>query len=307
LGRRLTAPAASFPTSCARSYKVGLGVVWGVFGACLLAVLAFALWEGLRAAHWERRRRFGFVTEATSARASQPPSHEADSDVDDDGGPYGAPRPDPDAASSRSGGEPSPSSKARSSARAGSVWARASRTLRRAWSRRWVRRAVLLLRLGLVAADVAMDVAVLAWLWPHGDNPTAAGVCLAFIVLAQVRSVTGGERAVHGRARAARDGRPCGCVLTRLKLRRGARPPSALPQQTHAWSSVAAVVASSSRAQVAIGVATLRSLAPHYFASSLWAAALCPLLLPLTPLLGPLLALANTRQPDIPLVFWRCV
>ncbi|GFR50385.1 hypothetical protein Agub_g12600 [Astrephomene gubernaculifera] len=110
----------------------------------------------------------------------------------------------------------------------------------RLWGRRWVRRLALLVRVGYLAADVALDVRVAAWLWSDGDG-SAAAVCLAFILVTQA----------------------------------------------------------------AVSAALLASVWHHLFSSRLLVALLSPLLVAVGPLVGPVLAVANIKNSDVPLVFWR--
>lgn len=57
--------------------------------------------------------------------------------------------------------------------------------------------------------------------------------------------------------------------------------------------------------QAAVAVAVLVSLFGHFFSSKAFALAVSPLLVPFMPVVAPVLAVANIRNPDVPLVFWR--
>ncbi|GIL82822.1 hypothetical protein Vretimale_8191 [Volvox reticuliferus] len=200
----------------AYGYKIALGLLWGVFGVCLVAIAswsAFLAWKAARAA---RRGRF-FIA--------------------DMGGPATG-----DAAASMgpdAGGDRCAAACA-CAVTTVSLAGRASDGVVQLWRKRWVRRVTLLARIGYLAADIALDIRVTVWLFNDGDSSSAA-VCLAFLVA------------------------------------------------TH----------------VVISAAVVASLAHHFFSSRLLVAFLSPLLLAMGPIVGPVLAVANIRNSDVPLVFWR--
>ncbi|KAG2490871.1 hypothetical protein HYH03_010789 [Edaphochlamys debaryana] len=183
-------------------YKIALGVLWGVFGFLLLCIIAASIWSAVKAARAERLQRAG--------------------------GGFGFIS---DMAQSNGAKAPSKCSTCTSSV---------LDSLDRAWSHRWVRRLTMLVRASYIAADVALDIAVIVWLFDDPDTSSAA-VCLAFLLATQV----------------------------------------------------------------AVSVALLASVWRHFFSSKLFVVVLSPLLVALGPVVGPVLAVANIRNSDVPVVFWR--
>ncbi|KXZ54819.1 hypothetical protein GPECTOR_4g890 [Gonium pectorale] len=221
-------------------YKISLGVIWGVFGGCLLAVIGYSIVAAVRegrlrqrSGHVFRGPGFGFMTEADFVRGLH--SHEAGNDTDSDADGNGA-----DAGSDTSGQRGGCGRASTSTGGGVGGLQRLAVLVDRLWARRWVRRVALLTRVCYLAADVALDIRVTVWLFADGDA-SASAVCLAFIVVTQA----------------------------------------------------------------AVSAALWGSLAHHLFSSKLMVAAVYPVLLAVGPALGPLLAFANIRNPDVPIVFWR--
>lgn len=233
----------------ARSYAIAIGVLWGTFALLLAAALVWAAWRHLRA-RWRRRRgAFSVHLDARQAAAlrgakrggqdhvsldlPREPEHQEQQQQqqgeDGDDEVLGEDR------SARTGSASSSSSSSSGSSSDPSF-------LTRLWARRWLRRATLLLRVSLLLADVALDIAVTVWLYSDGDT-SAAIACTVFLVLPQA----------------------------------------------------------------ALSAALFASLAPNLFGSRAVAALFAPAMLVLLPVIGPVLAVANVRNPDVPLVFWRWV
>ncbi|GIL55033.1 hypothetical protein Vafri_10685 [Volvox africanus] len=198
----------------AYGYKIALGMLWGIFGVCLVAIASWSAFLAWRAARAARRGRF-FMSDMGGPAADDAAASMA-----------------PDAGSAAAG--------CACAATTVSLVGRASDGVVQLWRKRWVRRVTLLARIGYLAADIALDIRMTVWLFNYGDTSSAA-VCLAFLVATQA----------------------------------------------------------------AISAAVVASLAHHFFSSRLMVAFLSPLLLAMGPVVGPVLAVANIRNSDVPLVFWR--
>ena len=208
---------------------------------------------------------------------------------------------------------------ARCGARGRGLWATAGGALQRLWGKRWFRRLVLLVRVAYLVADVALDVAVTVWLYSDGASSSSA-VCLAFIVITQVRPASGMGgvgSAGGGRGLALTQDKTLGmCACGRRQAASAARLMGTVVPGSQAWPHSLTMlscyildlwisVCTSSLLQGVIGIALLASLSHHFFASRTLVLLLSPLLLVLMPVVGPVLAVANIRNSDVPLVFWR--
>lgn len=208
----------------AYTYLFAISILWGVFGFCLLSFIAWAAWRA--AASWLAGRSRGGRPHRGSATNSCCTGGSDSAELD--------------RAAAALDGRPGDAAGAGSAPCSSTSISRISAWAVRAWSHRWLRRLTLLLRVGFLIADVALDIRVAVWLYVDGDS-AAAAACTAFIVAAQ------------------------------------------------------GVVA----------VAVFASLAPNLFGGWLATAAFAPLMVVAMPVVGPILAVANVRNPDVPLVFWR--
>ncbi|EFJ48485.1 hypothetical protein VOLCADRAFT_90760 [Volvox carteri f. nagariensis] len=222
----------------AYGYKIVLGVLWSVFGMCFLAISSWWACKAWKASRDARRGPFYAADMGGLAPGNAPALASAGA-----GGIEGASETAPGSrgiVATRNVAVRTAAWASMYVAATRDVAARITGVASELWRKRWVRRVTLLARVGYLAADVALDIRVIVWLFNDGDGSYAA-VCLAFLVATQA----------------------------------------------------------------VISAAVVASMSHHLFSSRLVVALLSPLLVVLGPVLGPVLALANIRSSDVPLVFWR--
>eukprot|EP00198_Chlamydomonas_reinhardtii_P010810 XP_001700147.1 predicted protein [Chlamydomonas reinhardtii] len=277
----------------ANGYKVALGVLWGVFGALLLLVVGIAVYGAVRESRRQQRLggggggsgRFGFMSDHDRHRQHPFPPRASDQDgdghaldTDDDGTVPNSP----------------------SAAHMADSPGRAPRGIGGA---------------GVGGGNDDED-----------DDDDGSGGRRGAVAV--VSSSATASAAAAAAARCGARGRglwaTAGGALQRLWGKRWFRRLVLLVRVAYLVADVALDVAvtvwlysdgaSSSSAvclafivitQGVIGIALLASLSHHFFASRTLVLLLSPLLLVLMPVVGPVLAVANIRNSDVPLVFWR--
>ncbi|KAG2434825.1 hypothetical protein HXX76_007710 [Chlamydomonas incerta] len=276
----------------ADGYKVALGVLWGVFGGLLLLVVGIAVFGAVREARRQQRLgggisgRFGFTSDHDRHRQHPFPPRASDQDgeghamdTDDDGTVPNSP--------SAAQAVDSPGRRPRAGAGAG------------------------------VSGDNDDE-----------DDDDADGGGGHRGAVAVVSSSATASAAAAAAARCGARGRgvwaTAGGALRRLWGKRWFRRLVLLVRVAYLVADLGLDVAvtvwlysdgaSSSSAvclafivitQGVVGIALLVSLSHHFFASRTLVLLLSPVLLVLMPVVGPVLAIANIRNSDVPLVFWR--
>ncbi|KAG2434932.1 hypothetical protein HYH02_012130 [Chlamydomonas schloesseri] len=267
----------------ADGYKVALGVLWGVFGALLLVVVGIAVYGAVRDARRHQHGgagsgRLGFMSDHGRHRPHPfPPrasDHDGGTDTDDDGtvpnSPSAAhmdsPRRSPRGGAGAAGDDDDEDADDGVGARRGAVAVVSSSA----------------------TASAAAAAAARCGARGRGLWATACGALARLWGKRWFRRLVLLARVAYLVADLGLD------VAVTIWL-----------YSDGASSSSAVCLAFIVITQGVIGIALLVSLSHHFFASRTLVLLLSPLLLVMMPVVGPVLAVANIRNSDVPLVFWR--